>query len=107
MCSTCRTGRAISKSGLRCCSTTGPTRCAAWQRLFRQHQPPTLLVRGGNDPILPAKGTYPCKRDLTDPEFHILDTGHVAPDADGNVIADRIIVLKGCLKPAGQAANDP
>jgi pimeloyl-ACP methyl ester carboxylesterase len=46
------------------------------QEYFRQRQPPTLLVWGQNDSIFPADGAHPYKRDLSDLEFHLLDTGH-------------------------------
>ncbi len=58
-----------------------------WQAYFREHQPPTLIVWGKNDPIFPAEGAYPYKRDLRDLEFHILDTGHFALEEDGQMIA--------------------
>lgn len=48
------------------------------QAYFREHRPPTLIVWGKNDKIFPAEGAYPYKRDLTDAELHLLDTGHFA-----------------------------
>lgn len=48
----------------------------AVQAYFRKHEPPTLIVWGKNDYIFPADGAHPYKRDLTDLEFHLLDTGH-------------------------------
>ncbi len=48
----------------------------AVQAYFRKRQPPTLIVWGKNDFIFPADGAYPYKRDLSDLEFHLLDTGH-------------------------------
>lgn len=61
-----------------------------WQALFREYQPPALLVWGGNDVIFPESGAHPYKRDLADLEFHILDTGHFALEEDGGVIAAEI-----------------
>ena len=58
-----------------------------WQAYLRKHQPPTLVVWGKNDTIFPAEGAYPYKRDLTNIEFHLLDTGHFALEEDGTVIA--------------------
>jgi pimeloyl-ACP methyl ester carboxylesterase len=46
------------------------------QEWLRQHQPPTLIVWGKNDIIFPADGAHPYKRDLSDLEFHLIDTGH-------------------------------
>lgn len=50
----------------------------AVQELFREHQPPTLVVWGERDKIFPADGAHPYKRDLRDLEFHLLPTGHFA-----------------------------
>ena len=38
---------------------TNPPRYPEWQAYFRQHQPPTLIVWGRNDPIFPAEGAQP------------------------------------------------
>ncbi|MGV6847433.1 MAG: alpha/beta fold hydrolase [Marinibacterium sp.] len=62
-----------------------------WQALFREYQPPALLVWGKNDVIFPEDGAHPYKRDLKDLEFHILDTGHFALEEDGGVIAAEMI----------------
>ena len=59
----------------------------AWQAYFRKHQPPTLIVWGKNDYIFPAEGAHPYKRDLKNPEVHLLDTGHFALEEDGGRIA--------------------
>ena len=61
-----------------------------WQAYFREHQPPTLVVWGKNDPIFPAEGAHPYKQDLKNLEFHLLDTGHFALEEDGAVIAQLI-----------------
>ena len=58
-----------------------------WQEYFRRHQPPTLIVWGRNDPIFPAEGAHPYRRDLKDAELHLLDTGHFALEEDGDEIA--------------------
>jgi len=58
-----------------------------WQAYFRDYQPPTLVVWGKNDPIFPAAGAEPYKRDLKNIEFHLLDTGHFALEEDGDKIA--------------------
>lgn len=62
-----------------------------WQALFREHQPPALLMWGKNDHIFPAEGAHPYKRDLRDLEFHLLDTGHFALEEYGPQIAERMI----------------
>lgn len=58
-----------------------------WQAYLRNYQPPTLVVWGKNDPIFPAEGAQPFKRDLTNLEFHLLDTGHFALETHGTEIA--------------------
>ena len=62
-----------------------------WQEYFRTHQPPTLIVWGKNDPIFPAEGAHPYKRDLKDLHFQLLNTGHFALEEDGDVIADLML----------------
>ncbi|NNG04931.1 MAG: alpha/beta hydrolase [Inquilinus sp.] len=66
---------------------------ATWQTLFREHQPPALLVWGRNDHIFPADGAHPYKRDLRDLEFHLLDTGHFALEEYGPFIAERMLAF--------------
>jgi pimeloyl-ACP methyl ester carboxylesterase len=58
-----------------------------WQALFREHQPPALVVWGKNDHIFPAEGAFPYREDLEDVEFHLLDTGHFALEEYGPQIA--------------------
>jgi pimeloyl-ACP methyl ester carboxylesterase len=72
---------------------TNVARYPAWQKLFREHQPPALIVWGKNDPIFPEAGAHPYKRDLKDVEFHLLDTGHFALEEDGAVIAERMLAF--------------
>ncbi|MGO1120636.1 alpha/beta fold hydrolase [Rhodovibrionaceae bacterium A322] len=64
-----------------------------WQKLFREHQPPALLMWGKNDHIFPAEGAHPYKQDLKDLEFHLLDTGHFALEEKGPEIAARMLVF--------------
>ncbi len=64
---------------------------AKWQAMFREHQPPALIVWGQNDHIFPAKGAHPYLKDLKDVEFHLLDTGHFALEEYGEVIAAEIL----------------
>ncbi len=66
---------------------SNPGRYPKWQQYFRDHQPPTLIVWGKNDPIFPAEGAHPYKRDLNNVDFHLLDTGHFALEEDGSKIA--------------------
>jgi pimeloyl-ACP methyl ester carboxylesterase len=66
---------------------SNPALYPQWQACFRDHQPPTLVVRGGNDVIFPADGAYPYKWDMKNIDFHLLDTGHFALEEDGDKIA--------------------
>ncbi|WP_420337392.1 alpha/beta fold hydrolase [Roseibium sp.] len=69
---------------------TNLTLYPVWQALFREHQPPALVVWGKNDQIFPAEGAHPYRQDLTNVEFHLLDTGHFALEEDGAFIAEEI-----------------
>lgn len=66
---------------------TNVTLYPAWQKYFRQHQPPTLIVWGKNDHIFPPEGAHPYLRDLPKAELHLLDTGHFALEEEGPTIA--------------------
>lgn len=70
---------------------TNVTEYPTWQKLFREHQPPALILWGKNDQIFPAEGAHPYKRDLTNVEFHLLDTGHFALEEYGNQMAGEIL----------------
>lgn len=69
---------------------SNPPLYPAWQAYFREHQPPTLIVWGKNDPIFPAAGAEPYRRDLKNVDFNLFDTGHFALEEDGRVIAQKI-----------------
>ena len=69
---------------------SNPPLYPAWQEYLRENQPPTLIVWGKNDEIFPAAGAEPYKRDLKDPEYHLLDTGHFALESHGQEIAELI-----------------
>jgi pimeloyl-ACP methyl ester carboxylesterase len=72
---------------------SNPPLYPVWQKYLREEQPPTLIVWGKNDPIFPAEGAHPYRRDLKNVEFHLLDTGHFALEEDGEFIADRMRVF--------------
>lgn len=59
----------------------------AFQALFRDRRPPTLIVWGKNDAIFPGLGAELYLRDLPDAELHLLDTGHFALEDKGAQIA--------------------
>ena len=58
-----------------------------WQRYFREHRPPTLVIWGEHDEIFVKAGAAPYKRDNPDAEVHLLDTGHFALETHGAEIA--------------------
>ena len=66
---------------------SNPPHYPQWQAYFRKYQPPMLIVWGKNDPIFPAAGAEPYKRDLKDLEFHLLDAGHFPIETNGDEIA--------------------
>jgi pimeloyl-ACP methyl ester carboxylesterase len=66
---------------------SNPGHYPAWQRYFRDHQPPMLIAWGKNDKIFPAEGAHPYLRDLPHAELHLLDTGHFALEEEGARIA--------------------
>lgn len=63
----------------------------AWHTYFRTYQPPMLIVWGKNDAIFPAEGAEAFKRDLTNLDFHLLDTGHFALESNGAEIANLML----------------
>jgi pimeloyl-ACP methyl ester carboxylesterase len=68
---------------------------AKWQALFRDHQPPALIMWGRGDQIFPVDGAHPYERDLEDVEKHILDTGHFALETHLDFMAERILAFLG------------
>lgn len=61
-----------------------------WHAYFREHQPPTLVAWGKNDPLFGPEGGLVYQRDLKNIEFHLLDTGHFALEEDCDQIAQLI-----------------
>jgi pimeloyl-ACP methyl ester carboxylesterase len=61
-----------------------------WHAYLREHQPPTLVVWGRNDPIFGAPGAEAFRQDLPDAEIHLLDSGHFALEDQAEVIAGYI-----------------
>ncbi len=57
---------------------TNPALYPAWQKYFRDYQPPALITWGQHDHIFPADGAHPYKADLKNLEFHLLNAGHFA-----------------------------
>jgi len=69
---------------------TNVTEYPRWQELFREYQPPALIVWGKGDYIFPASGAHPYERDLASVEKHIIDTGHFALETHLEFISTKI-----------------
>lgn len=50
----------------------------AWQAWLREHQPPTLVLWGRNDPFFTEAGAAAYSADLPDADIHLFETGHFA-----------------------------
>lgn len=61
-----------------------------WQKYFRDHQPPTLIVWGKNDAFFPVPGAEAYKRDLRNIDYNILDTGHFALEEEAPLIIKKM-----------------
>jgi pimeloyl-ACP methyl ester carboxylesterase len=62
----------------------------AFQESFREHQFPSLITWGKNDPIFTVEEAEAFKRDLPNAEVHYLDAGHFALETDAAAIAGYI-----------------
>jgi pimeloyl-ACP methyl ester carboxylesterase len=62
-----------------------------WQAFLREHQPPTLIVWGKNDPAFIAAGAEAYLRDLPNAELHLIDAGHFAVEEKPVEIAKYIV----------------
>jgi pimeloyl-ACP methyl ester carboxylesterase len=58
-----------------------------FQKYFRAHQPPTLVVWGEHDEIFGPAGARAFARDLPDAQIHLLNAGHYALESSGQEIA--------------------
>ncbi|NUP05889.1 MAG: alpha/beta hydrolase [Polyangiaceae bacterium] len=59
----------------------------SWQKWLREHEPPTLVVWGKNDPIFVEAGAKAYLRDVPDAELHLLDGAHFAVEEHAPEIA--------------------
>jgi pimeloyl-ACP methyl ester carboxylesterase len=62
----------------------------AFQKYFRDHQPPLLAVWGENDPAFVPAGAHAYQRDLPNAQVHLLDTGHFALETHAQEIGQRM-----------------
>ncbi len=68
-----------------------PPQYPGWHQYFREHQPPTLLIWGKNDPFFGPDGATAFLKDIPNAELHFLDTGHFALEEDYQVAAELIV----------------
>lgn len=61
-----------------------------WHAYLKEHQPPTLVVWGQNDPLFGVEGVKCLERDLENIEVHLFDTGHFALEEEAEAIAGHI-----------------
>lgn len=62
-----------------------------WQAFLREHQFPTLLVWGKNDPVFIASGAKAYLKDLPNAKLCLLDAGHFALEEKPVEIAKHIV----------------
>ena len=63
----------------------------AFQKYFRTHQPPALIIWGKHDVFFGVEEAYCYKRDLPDAQVHILEGGHMALETNFNEVSDLVI----------------
>jgi pimeloyl-ACP methyl ester carboxylesterase len=61
-----------------------------WQAFLREHQPPTLIAWGANDPIFIAAGADAYRKDLDDIDFHLFDTRHFVLEEDAPQVIEKM-----------------
>ena len=77
----------------------------AWQAWLRQHQPPTLVAWGANDPSFTAAGATAFRADLPNAEIHLLDAGHFPLDEKNDETAALILAFMAKQLPADAPAE--
>lgn len=61
-----------------------------WQQYLRDNQPPLLIVWGKNDAFFPESGAIAFKKDVTNIDYNIYDTGHFALEEDADAIIKKM-----------------
>jgi pimeloyl-ACP methyl ester carboxylesterase len=78
---------------------------ARWHEYFRSRQPKMLILWGKNDPFFTVEGAKAYRRDISNAELHLIDTGHFALEDFGGFIAERIRKFLGqSAVPSGASA---
>lgn len=78
-----------------------------WQAWLRQHQPPTLIVWGKNDPSFIAAGAEAYKHDLPNAELVLLDAGHFPWDEQTDEIGGLIQTFLSKQSLDGESTTHP
>src|SRR5215210_3525485 len=65
-----------------------------WQRYFRKHQPPTLVISGKNDKLFLAAGAEAFRKDIKDAQISLLSGGHFVLEEKH---AEAALVIKSFL----------
>jgi putative NADH-flavin reductase/pimeloyl-ACP methyl ester carboxylesterase len=80
-----------------------------WQAWLREHQPPTLVVWGRNDPFFVEAGAWAFRDDVPDAAVHVLDTGHFALEDRIDEIAPLVgsFLERTWSRPASRAPAAP
>jgi pimeloyl-ACP methyl ester carboxylesterase len=67
-----------------------PPQYPTWHKMFREKQPPTIIVWGVNDQFFKKEGALAYGEDLKNIEFHFYPTGHFALEEFHEDIARKI-----------------
>ncbi|MEL7083891.1 MAG: alpha/beta hydrolase [Cyanobacteria bacterium J06597_1] len=60
-----------------------------WHAYLREHQPPTLIVWGANDPIFVVAGAEAYRQHLDNIDFHLFDTGHFVLEENASQVIEK------------------
>ena len=69
---------------------TNAPRYPAWQAVFREHKPKTLILWGDKDPLFIPPGAKGYLRDVPDAKLVWLDAGHFVLDENLDIVATEI-----------------
>jgi pimeloyl-ACP methyl ester carboxylesterase len=72
-----------------------PPNYPKWQAYLREHQPPTLIVWGRNDPFFTVAGAEGFKREVPSAELHFFDSGHFMLEEHAAEVAGLIETFLG------------
>ncbi|KAF1005614.1 MAG: 4,5:9,10-diseco-3-hydroxy-5,9,17-trioxoandrosta-1(10),2-diene-4-oate hydrolase [Luteibacter sp.] len=76
-----------------------------WQAWLREHQPPTLVVWGKNDPSFVAAGALAFARDVPRAEIHLVDASHWPWEEANDEVAGYVLNFMARTVPKAKAAG--